>query len=126
MIKRVYSYNDLPKLPCSDFRCWDTVDITNDETSINKIYEHIITSDKIVYYVSNGMVELRIKTKKWGYVHVAFHWGLLFFEFGVSQSHTRYDIDYPKYIKKASVDLYNYLVEIEGKAKKAYLTDKNL
>lgn len=122
VFKRVYTFDDLPETDSAGH--WNTIEV-KDVRLMDKIYNHIISSSDICYYASQYAVECKVKTKKWGWVFLSFHYGCDFLEFGIYQSSTRYDIHYSSTLEKHPL-LYEFISNFEKKAAKEYINDKNL
>ena len=72
VFKRVYTFDDLPETDSAGH--WNTIEV-KEVRLMEKIYNHIITSSIIYYYASKYAVECKVKTKKWGWVFLSFHYG---------------------------------------------------
>lgn len=121
--KRVYSFEDLPKEPAG-FIFWDTIDV-EDKTSLEKIYNHIITASNLVYYCSPGAIECTVRTKKFGWCLLTLRYGLDFTAFGIYRSGTKYDINYENQLREFE-PLHSFLQNFVQRAADEYAQDRNL
>ena len=94
--KRVYSNSDLDLSVYGSGVFWDVKYIDNDNDSIDKVFNHLKNATDYKVYCTDVLTIFTCKTEKFGYVQCSYHRGrdYMFFCFGVTRSHTRYEICY--------------------------------
>lgn len=107
---------------------WNSINISNDKQLIQKLWNnHISKISCIDYYLSEKCIECVVDTPKgrnflkWK----LFNGEPIWFEYGIYNSQTRYDIYYPEDFKKCP-ELRIWLIENGKRLVKMYESDKNL
>lgn len=107
---------------------WNSINISDDKELIQKLWnDHISKISHLHYYLSDRCIECIIETPrgknllKW----VMNNGEPMWFEYGIYNSNTRYDINYPKDFEKVP-ELRNFLIEKGNRFREMYELDKNL
>lgn len=107
---------------------WNTIDISNCKELINLLWKnHISKISHIDYYLSEDCIECVVKTPR-GYNSLK--WKMFgeepfFIEYGVYNSGTRYDINYPMNLECCS-EMKEWFIKTGTRLNGLYIKDKNL
>lgn len=107
---------------------WNTINISNDKELIQKLWDNYISKiSHLHYYLSECAIECIVETPRGKNFLI---WRLsggepIWFEYGLYDSSTRYDIHYPKDFE-CCPELRNWLIENGKRFRKMYEQDKNL
>ena len=124
---RHYSFDSL-KDRIYPIGSWNSINISNNQELMQKLWDnHISKISHLHYYLSDQGIECTVETPRGkNFLTWAMTQGQpIWFEYGIYDSSTRYDISYPKDFDKVP-ELKAFLISHGNRFRKIYLADKNL
>lgn len=110
--------------PVGAFVSWNVTYIEKPE-HLEKLYQHLVTSSRVYYRVSGEYITAYFDTKKWGLVYCGWQGNGMFFEFGIYQTGTRYDVNYA-IGNNVHPQLTEFISDLSRRWRNEYNQDKNL